>query len=67
MFCLFKQQSIMRYSEGWEQSLRYRPIEIDKICGLKRLLINNNILMGNDSLQLIIDALSDDEWIKGKY
>lgn len=67
MFCLFKHQSIVRYSEGWEQSLRYRQIEPDKICGLKKLLINNNMLMGNDSLQLIIDALSDDEWMKGKY
>lgn len=61
---LIKHHSIFRYSEGWKNSLRYRAIDPDSICGLRRISLNRNPMIGNDGLKIIVDSLKDDEWLK---
>lgn len=61
---LIKFQSFNRYSEAWKQSLRYRDVQPDTICGLKIIKINKNSQIGDNGFNYIIEALQDDEWIK---
>lgn len=61
---MIKQQSICRYSEGWQESLRYRDIDPDSIHGLRRITLDRNPQIGDTGLMTIVEALKDDEWIK---
>lgn len=47
-------------------SLRYRQPDLDAMQGLKRITLNNNSEIGDEGVSYLVDALSDDLWIKGE-
>ncbi|XP_067942150.1 centrosomal protein of 78 kDa-like isoform X2 [Watersipora subatra] len=59
-----KHQAIMRHSEAWKSSLRYRAPDLDCMPGLRRITLNRNPLLGDDAAKAIADALKDDLWLK---
>ncbi|XP_037946531.1 protein Cep78 homolog isoform X2 [Teleopsis dalmanni] len=61
---MIKVQKISRYTEGWQQSLRYRPVDPETISGLRFVNISHNPEIGDDGLQFIIEVLKEDVWIK---
>lgn len=62
---LLKYQKIIRFTEGWRQSLRYRDVEADQIPGLKYVALNQNADVGDAGLQALLGVLVEDEWIRG--
>lgn len=62
---LLRYQKIVRFSEGWRQSLRYRDVHADQIPGLKYLALNRNATVGDDGLRELLAVLTEDEWIRG--
>lgn len=48
-------------------SLRYRDVDRDRMPGLKRILLNDNPLIGDEGLEHVTEILKEDEWIKGKF
>lgn len=64
---LIKFQTINRYSEEWMKSFRYQERgDSATPPGLKCLVLNGNIELGDRGLQRIVMDLKDDEWIKGE-
>ncbi|XP_014240277.1 centrosomal protein of 78 kDa-like isoform X2 [Cimex lectularius] len=61
---LMKTQEIARYGECWKHSLRYRNVPNELIPGLRRITINDNPDIGDKGLNVMIDVLLDDFWIK---
>ncbi|CAG9768649.1 unnamed protein product [Ceutorhynchus assimilis] len=61
---LIKFQQINRSCESWHHSLRYTEPVIEKMCGIKRITINSNPNFGDAGLNLILDELDDDLWVK---
>lgn len=63
---LIKFQTINRYSEEWMRSFRYQDLSGNAAPpGLKCLVLNGNIDIGDKGLQRIVMNLKNDEWIKG--
>lgn len=62
---LIKFQTINRYSEEWKRSFRYQDVT-GAPPGLKCLLLNGNVELGDKGLRRIAMDLKDDEWIKGE-
>lgn len=62
---LLKYQKIIRYTEGWRQSLRYRDVDADQIPGLKYVALNQNVDVGDAGLHALLAVLVEDEWIRG--
>lgn len=60
---LIRHQKITRYSQGWEQSLRFRSVDPDTLPGLKKIVLNGNII-GDDGVGSLAEILKEDEWIK---
>lgn len=54
-----------RHNEAWQDSLRYRRPELDRMDGIRRLSINRNNMLGDDGAILLAEALKDDLWLKG--
>lgn len=61
---LIKFQKIQRFSEAWENSLRYQNVDADSFSGLRKVFMNNNPMMGNEGLEHLTTALEEDVWIK---
>ncbi|KAJ3655630.1 hypothetical protein Zmor_014751 [Zophobas morio] len=61
---LIKYQQINRYCESWHNSLRYSDPNIQVMRGLKRITLNGNPMIGDNGLDLILNELDDDLWIK---
>lgn len=61
---LIKFQKIQRFSEAWEQSLRYRDIDPESHSGVRKILLNGNPMIGDEGLQAITEVLQEDAWIK---
>lgn len=61
---LIKYQQINRYCESWHSSLRYEEPEVNNMAGIRRITINNNPKVGDEGLELILNELIDDLWIK---
>lgn len=61
---LIKFQKIKRFSEAWAQSLRYQNIDSDMFHGLRKISLNNNPEIENEGLDVILDSLFEDAWIK---
>lgn len=57
-------QKILRFTEAWNQSLRYRDVDADKIPGLKYVCLNQNPEIGDAGLHALLSVLKEDEWIK---
>lgn len=67
MLCVFvccQYQKILRFTEAWNQSLRYREVDADKIPGLKYVCLNQNMDIGDEGLTALLAVLKEDEWIK---
>ncbi|CAH8597854.1 unnamed protein product [Heterobilharzia americana] len=57
-------QAMQRHNAAWQESLRYRYPELDRLGGLKRITLNDNPNIGNEGAVLLADALIDDLWVK---
>ncbi|KAG5678065.1 hypothetical protein PVAND_007767 [Polypedilum vanderplanki] len=58
-----KLQKIHRFSDAWISSLRYQNAESVNTGGIKKIIINNNLQVGDEGLKLITDELKEDTWI----
>lgn len=61
---LIKFQKIQRFSDAWGKSLRYQNIDSDAFHGLRKISLNNNPEIENQGLEILLEALSEDAWIK---
>lgn len=61
---LIRYQQINRYCQSWHSSLRYEEPVVNNMAGLRRICINNNPNFGDEGLDLILNELMDDLWIK---
>ncbi|KAF6040570.1 CEP78 [Bugula neritina] len=64
LFWIFMHQAIMRHSEAWKSSLRYRAPDLDCMPGLRRITLNRNPLLGDNGAKALADSLKDDLWLK---
>lgn len=60
-------QKICRYTEGWQQSLRYRSVDPEEIPGLRVISLSRNTQIGDDGIKPIVDVLREDVWIRGTH
>jgi len=58
---------MLRHSEAWKDSLRYRRPDLDRMHGLRRMTLNCNSLIGDQGTQALADVLKDDLWVKGNF
>ncbi|XP_022258668.1 centrosomal protein of 78 kDa-like, partial [Limulus polyphemus] len=61
---VLKFQSIKRYSEAWQESLRYRCPNLDRLSGLRRITLNNNPDIADDGAVALANVLQEDLWLK---
>ena len=55
-----------RHNEAWQDSLRYRRPDLDRMNGIRRITINANPMVGDEGAVALAEALKDDLWLKGK-
>lgn len=60
-------QKIFRYSEGWKKSLRYRDVDADNMPGLRKIIISDNLDIGDTGAKYITEVMKEDDWIKSIY
>ena len=41
-------------------------IDPETIPGLRKLILNSNTRIGDEGVDMLVEALKDDVWIKGK-
>lgn len=63
----YKHQATRRHSVAWQDSLRYRRPDLDRMPGLRRITICKNPLINDHGAELIAEALKDDLWVKGYF
>ena len=63
----FQHQAMKRHSEAWQDSLRYRRPDLDRMAGIRRITANSNPLLGDRGAAYFAEALKDDLWLKGNY
>eukprot|EP00117_Sycon_ciliatum_P008366 scpid43030/ scgid1015/ Centrosomal protein of 78 kDa len=61
---LVEQYANWRYAHLWQTSLRQVQASTDSVGGLRRITLNGNPLIGDRGVNLIMDTLQDDIWIK---
>lgn len=61
---VIKFHKIERFSEAWQQSLRYQNAKAESLQGLRNVYLNNNPMVGDAGLQKITEVLSEDVWVK---
>ena len=66
LFLDHQHQATRRHSVAWQDSLRYRRPDLDRMPGLRRITICKNPLINDRGAELIAEALKDDLWVKGK-
>ncbi len=54
-----------RHNEAWQDSLRYRRPDLDRMNGIRRITVNANPLVGDDGALALAESLKDDLWLKG--
>ncbi|GLH02116.1 Centrosomal protein of 78 kDa [Gryllus bimaculatus] len=57
-------KSLQHYTEGWKQSLRNHDPELESMCGLRRIILNNNPGIGDDGVKHLAEVLKEDIWLK---
>ena len=67
LFLLHQHQATRRHSVAWQDSLRYRHPDLDRMPGLRRITICKNPLINDRGAELIAEALKDDLWVKGVF
>ncbi|KAL9951743.1 hypothetical protein ACROYT_G044467 [Oculina patagonica] len=61
---VIRHQATRRHSVAWQDSLRYRRPDLDRMPGLRRITICKNPLINDHGAELIAEALKDDLWVK---
>ncbi|XP_013408527.1 centrosomal protein of 78 kDa [Lingula anatina] len=61
---IVRHQAMKRHNEAWQDSLRYRRPDLDKMAGLRRITMNCNPLVGDAGASAFAEALKDDLWLK---
>lgn len=54
-----------RHSTAWVETLRYRRAEFEAMNGLRRVTLNDNILIGDKGVTALGRELTEDLWVKG--
>ena len=62
-----QRQATRRHGVAWQDSLRYRRPDLDRMPGLRRITICKNPMINDQGAQLIAEALKDDLWVKGLF
>lgn len=47
--------------------MRYRKAEFEAMGGLRRITLNENILIGDRGVTSLAQELTEDLWVKGGY
>jgi len=61
---VIRHQATRRHTVAWQDSLRYRRPDLDRMPGLRRITICKNPLINDRGAELIAEALKDDLWVK---
>lgn len=64
---LFQHQAMKRHNEAWQDSLRYRRPDLDRMSGIRRITLNANPMIGEKGAKALAEALKDDLWLKGEH
>ncbi|XP_056102467.1 uncharacterized protein LOC130081791 [Rhinichthys klamathensis goyatoka] len=62
---IIKHQAVRRHSAVWVETLRYRRAEFEAMKGLRRVTLNDNILIGDRGVMALTRELTEDLWVKG--
>lgn len=58
-------QAVRRHGTAWVETLRYRKAEFEAMGGLRRITLNENILIGDKGVTSLAQELIEDLWVKG--
>lgn len=61
---IIKHQAMRRHSTAWVETLRYRRAEFEAMSGLRRVTLNDNILIGDRGVMALARELTEDLWVK---
>lgn len=61
---IIKHQAMRRHSTAWVETLRYRRAEFEAMNGLRRVTLNDNILIGDRGVTALARELTEDLWVK---
>ncbi|XP_056102469.1 centrosomal protein of 78 kDa [Rhinichthys klamathensis goyatoka] len=61
---IIKHQAVRRHSVVWVETLRYRRAEFEAMKGLRRVTLNDNILIGDRGVMALARELTEDLWVK---
>ncbi|XP_016354521.1 centrosomal protein of 78 kDa-like [Sinocyclocheilus anshuiensis] len=61
---IIKHQAMRRHSTAWVETLRYRKAEFEAMSGLRRITLNDNILIGDRGVTALSRELTEDLWVK---
>ncbi|ROI74413.1 Calcineurin-binding protein cabin-1 [Anabarilius grahami] len=61
---IIKHQAMRRHSTAWVETLRYRRAEFEAMSGLRRVTLNDNILIGDRGVTALARELTEDLWVK---
>lgn len=59
-------QAMRRHTTAWAETLRYRKAEFEAMGGLRRITLNENILIGDRGVTSLAQELTEDLWVKGQ-
>ncbi|XP_055385060.1 protein Cep78 homolog [Condylostylus longicornis] len=60
---MIRLQKIYRYSDSWQNALRYNNVDPESIPGLRSIIISQNNI-GDNGIEAITEILKDDAFIK---
>ncbi|XP_016103458.1 centrosomal protein of 78 kDa [Sinocyclocheilus grahami] len=63
---IIKHHAMRRHSTAWVETLRYRRAEFEAMSGLRRITLNDNILIGDRGVMALSRELTEDLWVKDK-
>ncbi|XP_042586150.1 centrosomal protein of 78 kDa-like [Cyprinus carpio] len=61
---IIKHQAMRRHSAAWVETLRYRKAEFEAMSGLRRITLNDNILIRDQGVSALSRELTEDLWVK---
>uniref|UniRef100_A0A8C1EMM5 Centrosomal protein 78 n=1 Tax=Cyprinus carpio carpio TaxID=630221 RepID=A0A8C1EMM5_CYPCA len=61
---IIKHHAMRRHSTAWVETLRYRRAEFEAMSGLRRITLNDNILIGDRGVMALARELTEDLWVK---
>lgn len=64
MVKILKYQIMRRYEEIWVESFCYRRFDFDCMVGLRCIILNCNIFIGDLGVSVFVDFFSEDLWLR---